>query len=158
MQAQLFHNHPHFFRRQRRPPANGLDSFQKWGIECGDGWFALINTLAGRYEAYIEELIRQGVPKRNWPRPSQIKEKLGTLRFYVRNLKYAPKELVSATTEIETVSATVCETCGAPGTKKTNGYRQVACNRCMKAPQRSDDVDVATYLKQLEALLASRKT
>lgn len=156
LQAKLFHSHPNFFRRRRKSSVTDIGPIHHWGIECGDGWFHLIDTLAGRYEAHIQGLIAHSVPKRNWPRPSQIKEKFGGLRFYIQNLKHVPEDLISAIQEAEATSMITCETCGKPGTLRTKGYRHVACDHCMATPPKDGDFDVEAHLQQLKALLASR--
>lgn len=53
-----------------------VDSVHK-GIDCGDGWFALIDVLCARIQARIDaERLPQVKVKR-------IKEKFGALRFYI---------------------------------------------------------------------------
>ena len=55
----------------------GYDPYRRWGCECSDGWYLLIRdacqAIADKYkEAEIDiDFV-----------PLQIKEKLGTLRFY----------------------------------------------------------------------------
>src|SRR5450830_1151991 len=97
MQAELLRRYPMFFRQPAKrlidpDVISGLENqllddvapFDEHGIECGDGWFALIDRLSRACENEIETLMAQGVPKERWPRIAQIKEKFGSLRFYVR--------------------------------------------------------------------------
>jgi hypothetical protein len=156
LQSKLFQRHPKFFRRRRTSSATSIGPIHSWGIECGDGWFPLVDALAGRYEAHIQALIASGVSKRSWPRPSQVKEKFGGLRFYIQNLKHVPNDLVAATQEAEATSMTTCETCGKPGTLRTDGHWRVACDHCVATPSNDGDLDVEAHLQQLKALLASR--
>jgi hypothetical protein len=85
LQAELARRHPRLFRKPG--PSDLETSFDKWGVECGDGWFALIDRIAGVCESEIEKLVLQGLPAEQWLRVVQIKEKNGSLKFRVlRNL------------------------------------------------------------------------
>ena len=97
LQEVLFHRYPKLFRKpgmrllDPRIVSDAADRFQdasapfdQRGIECGDEWFSVVNQLSHACEAEINELVSQGVAKHSWPRIAQIKEKFGTLRFYVR--------------------------------------------------------------------------
>jgi len=62
---------------------DGTAPIDERGIECGDGWFDIVDRLSCACEKEIEAQILQGVAKEYWPRIAQIKQKLGTIRFYV---------------------------------------------------------------------------
>src|SRR5665811_1308045 len=47
------------------------------GFECGDGWFDILDALCERIQFTIDNDDVQQVVAR------QVKEKLGTLRFYI---------------------------------------------------------------------------
>jgi hypothetical protein len=54
----------------------------QFGVECGDGWFMLLEQLMRSIESHLN-------PENTWPRKEriplqidQIKEKFGGLRFY----------------------------------------------------------------------------
>lgn len=64
-----------------------------------------------------------------WPRAAQIKEKYGTLRFY---LTFGTDEMYNITDEAERVSATTCETCGKKGKVRGRGWLYTACGPCAK--------------------------
>ena len=53
-----------------------------WGFCCGDGWFDLMHQLSADIES---EALRLGLDPASdeWPCADQVKEKFGTLRFYV---------------------------------------------------------------------------
>lgn len=58
----------------------------------------------------------------------QVKEKFGGLRIYCRNNTAATKAYLEA---IETLSFSICEHCGAPGTARSIiGRRYTLCGRC----------------------------
>lgn len=73
------------------------------GLSCGDGWFGILDALCGCLSSDSTES----------PRVVQIKEKFGTLRFY---LDEAGSQYVTGLIQMaEAMSARVCEECGAPG-------------------------------------------
>jgi hypothetical protein len=89
-----------------------------FGIECGDGWFDLINEACAK----IEELNRQHGYN---IQVHQIKEKYGTLRFYVNNYTDGVDAIIS---EAEEKSETTCEICGKPGKLYTDGWCVTVCD------------------------------
>lgn len=75
------------------------------GAYYGDGWDQLVDPLVELCKKYNVQI-------------AQIKEKFGTLRFYVDN---APDEVLQAIEKAENASASICETCGKPGKLRING-------------------------------------
>jgi hypothetical protein len=67
-----------------------------------------------------------------WPRASQIKEKYGTLRFYMTS---ATNEMYAITDEAERRSAKTCEKCGQPGKLRGQGWLYTRCSPCWKKEQ-----------------------
>lgn len=59
------------------------------------------------------------------PVAEQVKEKFGTLRFYVRE---ATPEQYAYITFAEAMSARVCEKCGAPGVQRSGGWVRTLCD------------------------------
>ena len=57
--------------------ASPQESSMHWGFACGDGWYALIDTLCGKLQ---HETDHNGAPQ---VVARQVKEKFGRLRFYV---------------------------------------------------------------------------
>ena len=108
MQAELFRRHPKFFRKPGRrfigPDVipdlverlqEDVAPFDERGIECGDDWFSVVDRLCCACESEIDALISQRVVQEYWPRVAQIKEKFGSLRFYVNGpLSSALRELI----------------------------------------------------------------
>ncbi len=98
-----------------------------WGFDCGDGWYQLIYDLSTK----LEEMIRK-LPKetRQYCCASQVKEKLGTLRFYMTS---STDEMENAIEEAENLSAKTCEDCGKPGEVKTIcGWYYCRCPECFE--------------------------
>ena len=82
--------------------------------EMGPGWYELVKNL-------IDELITAGWDKQI----CQIKEKFGTLRFYVNSASDECYEIIS---KYEKLSSTVCESCGEPGVIRQGGWIQTLCD------------------------------
>lgn len=91
-----------------------------WGFECGDGWMDLIYSLSQAISTHIESTGSDIVA-------TQVKEKFGTLRFYVDG---GDEEVFRLIDTAEQESATICETCGAPGTLVTKGWCSTLCESC----------------------------
>jgi hypothetical protein len=87
------------------------------------GWFGLVKELT-------EDLIRLGWDRR----VLQVKEKFGTLRFYISQREDV---LVNRTIAATEQSATVCQDCGEPGTWfEDGGWVATFCDPC-RARQRA---------------------
>ena len=76
LQAELTRRYPNFFRKSgKRLVAtemisdfdtvlqNDFAPFDERGIECGDGWFAIIDCMSRACENEIAMLITQGLGK-----------------------------------------------------------------------------------------------
>lgn len=87
LQAQLFERYPLTLRKPGEegdnPGANRPGPLDFWGIECGDGWFELLDRMLTDFEKHNQKLRKQGKSKGQWPRVLQIKEKFGSLRVYI---------------------------------------------------------------------------
>lgn len=109
--------------------------------------YSKYNQAKDRYE-YVKECFDTKGGKTDWGKPvtaeeveekriameeeaakvpvaSQVKEKFGGLRFYVRA---ATEEHYNYITFAESMSYRTCETCGAPGTYYPFGWHHVACD------------------------------
>jgi hypothetical protein len=127
LQAELACRYPRLFRKPG--PSDLETSLDKWGVECGDGWFGLIDRIAGACESEIEKLALQGLPAEHWPRVVQIKEKIGSLRFYVRpQVSAGLREQIQ--TEAYEESRRTCEQCGAAKDLGPEMGGQTLCSGC----------------------------
>lgn len=92
-----------------------------WGFECGDGWEPLVRELSKKIEDYNTTSF-------DWP-PTvaiQVKEKFGSLRFYI---SCGPDWIHDLIEEYEEKSETTCEICGQPGTMCQKGsWLKTLCN------------------------------
>jgi len=92
------------------------DSFY---FECGDGWYELLNGLCGEIVEYCRKY------KREAPKASQVKEKFGSLRFYIW---YANEDVYNIIDKYELQSQYICEFCGKPGRiKRVGGWYSCVC-------------------------------
>ena len=83
---------------------------------CGDGWLPMIQNL-------IQELIDAGWNKEI----SQIKEKFGSLRFYIGG---GSDEMYTIIGKYEHKSLEICEECGEPGELViSNRWWQTKCDK-----------------------------
>jgi DNA segregation ATPase FtsK/SpoIIIE-like protein len=100
-------------------PGQGLHMPMHFGVQCGDGWWHLVDRLLHRAQVHADERGFQ-------PVVLQIKEKLGALRVYWRD---ADEVIRGMTRFAEDLSASICEVCGLPGALVTNrcGGRRTRC-------------------------------
>lgn len=99
-----------------------------WGFDCGDGWYEIIDTLCAVIQNHVNNysIIRNGVvEKPHQVVASQVKEKYGTLRFYV---DYADDYVRGAIALAEHLSARTCETCGAAGKLRGDFWLSTRCD------------------------------
>ena len=95
-----------------------------WGFECGDGWYNLIDRLCSN--------LQWNTDKNGQPQvvASQVKEKFGTLRFYVES---ATSEQFSVIGFAESLSSDICEDCGTTENMgRTQGWLRNICYDCSK--------------------------
>jgi len=105
-----------------------------WGVDCDDGWYNIIDTLCYQIQSHIDWKNRN-VEEVSQVIAEQVKEKFGTLRFYVRGGdKYTDGLIAMA----EAMSAVTCETCGNPGKFRGQGWYYTSCNEHAKEEDRDE--------------------
>jgi len=92
-----------------------------WGFDHQDGWYQIIHDLSEKLEALILKLPEE---ERTHCCAAQVKEKWGTLRFY---MTASTDEMDVLIREAEAQSRTTCEVCGKPGKLYPCGWYYVAC-------------------------------
>ena len=114
-----------------------------WGIECNDGWYDLIYCLCHSIQRHCQiqntryihatdkyEFLVEGDPEYVQVVAAQVKEKLGTLRFYVDGGDAATGAMIQMA---ETMSGRICELCGSPAkTNRDSGWMHTTCDACNK--------------------------
>lgn len=93
-----------------------------WGVECGDGWFGIIDELCDKFSKM--DLKGANV--------EFIKEKFAGLRVglsHVGGKDYSDK--LSAIEYAYTRSMETCEECGQPGIlRDVKGWLKTLCDKC----------------------------
>ena len=91
-------------------------------FECGDGWYRLIRELSEKLVDIIKSLkFDPDLP----PKASQVKEKYGSLRFY---MYWSTDEMETLINSYENLSEKICEICGSMG--EINTKRNWLSCRC----------------------------
>jgi len=102
-------------------------SLEHYASEVGPGWHGLLDPIL------VEIILYNKKNKGNEIRIDQIKEKFGTLRFYVSN---CPEYIEGMITIAEKESGHICEFCGAQGeTVQVNRWYFTLCPHHRKAKQ-----------------------
>lgn len=109
------------------------------GFAVGSGWHTLVTNLIDTIYTHVqwrkrvrENLLKENPYNRpipedvNYPVVVQIKEKFGTLRFYTDGVgdEYCQGAIALA----ELMSGHICEVCGAPGERRSDGWIQTLCD------------------------------
>lgn len=176
LELKLVEKYPEIFRDYN---GNIQETCMAWGMECGDGWYHIINDLCAtitaqlRYAKYRKQQIENDLAvedKSNWPEwlknsitpekldeinkeieeeiqkvpvAVQVKEKYGTLRFYINGGTDAQHALISMA---ERMSEHTCEVCGDTNARTWHeGWHKTLCME--HAIENYGDVVVEEYLK-----------
>jgi len=92
------------------------ESCLAFGIECGDGWYKLIDGALSDIKAIDPDT-----------QIAQIKQKYGTLNMYLGS---ASDEAFDIADVAEVASHYVCEICGEPGRLNRGPWFLVRCESC----------------------------
>ena len=143
LQVQLFTKYPKLFRAPLARLGDSKDVREDWeqpagtvaidvrGVECGDGWFAIIDRLSAACELEIAIAADAGQEEKKWLRVVQVKEKFGSLRFCMRGaLSGELRQQIDDAQGDESESFRTCERCGAPGRVRARGLRPPRCDGC----------------------------
>lgn len=124
LEAKIYLRCPILYRHRKAGPQTNLMFF---GFEHGDGWYEIIYNASVEIESITEKVKQEGVEESYLPSASQVKEKFGTLRFYVHN---QTKEIGDIINKAESLSEVTCELCGQPGKLIAKGWCRTLCQRC----------------------------
>ena len=92
-------------------------------FECGDGWFDLIDYLSHQIEKL---LVGYGsVENEETMHATQVKEKFGTLRFYMSAYTDQIEDLIE---DAQSLSGKTCEVCGKPGSLNGGPWYRCVCD------------------------------
>ena len=113
------------------------------GIQCNDGWYDLLDTLCHTMQRWCDaentryitetdkyEFVVEGDPEYVQVVASQVKEKLGELRFYVDGGDATTQGIIQMA---ENMSSRICELCGSSAkTSRDSGWLHTTCDACNK--------------------------
>lgn len=102
------------------------------GIECGDGWLALVQELSVKIERVLHDMVADGVLVSVLPGVTQVKQKFGGLSIHMRGFGGVrmPETIRRILDEADQQASIACELCGSPGTLRKEGYMIVECDEC----------------------------
>jgi len=127
LQNKLFEKYSKIFKQK---DMSITESCMGWGIDCGDGWYWLIDQLCQSLQSDVDS--RNLTAKKLIPQIEavQVKEKFGGLRFYTQS---ANDEQYGMIDLAETMSYSICENCGSvEDVSQTKGWIKTLCEKCMK--------------------------
>lgn len=149
LEQQLVSKYPNLFKQYR---GDVRETCMAFGIECGDGWYHLIDILCGAIQGEVDWV------NRIWPEynfsccAAQVKEKLGGLRFYyeftykadlsddqMKNLDASMDRISGIALLAEKMSETTCENCGGKCEREDAPFPRAECDAC--ATLRRDSID-----------------
>lgn len=122
--------------QERYPKIFGLgedpnEPYGLYGLECGDGWFDLIDVLCRNIQGHLDfkmKGLETGEEKEALQLiATQVKQKYSTLRFYYSGGDDYTAGLIQMA---ESMSGMICETCGEKATVRTKGWMINLCNSC----------------------------
>ncbi len=130
---QIYLKCPIIFRGRDDGPKRNLMCF---GFDCDGGWFNIIESLSLEIEKIARKLKEAGVDDERLPLVMQVKQKYGTLRFYV---DYSTGEIEALIERAEVETEITCECCGKPGwINEEKVYLRVLCDDCRALPPRKN--------------------
>jgi hypothetical protein len=112
LEKQLIEKYPTIFQNVGLPPT---ESCMSWGMECGDGWYGVIDRLCNSLVSLNNTVVAD-----------QVKEKFGGLRFYAHfmsdEVERKNDQMWELIDQAELESFSICEMCGMTGRLSTNGH------------------------------------
>jgi len=140
-EQELFRRYPRIFSERALA---ATETAMNRGVEAGNGWFDLLDGLCAT--------LQQDVDERDTPQvvASQVKEKLGSLRFRVRSADDRQMGMIALA---EALSTRVCEECGRPGTMAHEGWKGTRCGLHAAISQGSAEPDIRLTPEAVDATL-----
>jgi len=124
LQSKLFRKYPAIFKLVK----NKKEPIGQWGIECGTGWFWLIDNLCHLIQRHINNNRHL---KTSQMEVTQIKNKFGELRFYNTGNDKSIERYINI---FSYLSRNICEQCGSTQDVAQNkhGWILTLCKDCRK--------------------------
>lgn len=136
---KLVSKYPSIFAQYGGDPK---DTSMAYGIECGNGWFDIIDTLCNTIQSEVDHInFNYEVSLRC--EAVQVKEKYGSLRFYIhfffdenldelnmKRVEMSMNIIHGAITMAERMTAKICETCGDKSSLSNDIFPKSECEAC----------------------------
>jgi len=122
LEQKLVEKYPQLFQDYRKDPMYPM----YYGIECGDGWYDLIDKTLARIQQEIDAYPEKD---RNRFKLFQVKEKFGSLRVYMSE---TVGEMNKAVNDAYTESLVTCVWCGSQEgvTQNEHSFVRSMCPQC----------------------------
>lgn len=128
-QKEIYDKYPDMFRQKDLPMDQ---TCMCWGLECGEGWYDLIDRACEQIE-WVLRAVNSTPQNKGSVEFEQIKEKFGTLRLYysTKNLNETERDIIdSITSYAEHVSSYTCEECGTTLARTSvGGWLRTMCDK-----------------------------
>lgn len=121
LQKKLYDDYPNLFSNKNK---SIRESCMAWGIECGNGWFSIIESVCNtihQYEEFKKDTQYHPV------KFDQVKEKYGGLRIYFSGGDEYVEGIISMA---EAMSYKICEICSNKGETNKGGWISTLCEDC----------------------------
>lgn len=102
-----------------------------WGFDCGDGWHQIIRNLCMDIKKLVDTFNKANSARDEYKVEAvQVKEKFGTLRFYIGGVHKDIFSIVHALIDhAEHLSGQTCEECGEYGEVRNGGWIRTLCTK-----------------------------
>tara|TARA_Y100000034_G_scaffold137014_1_gene218482 strand:- start:32596 stop:33000 length:405 start_codon:yes stop_codon:yes gene_type:complete len=120
---ELCEKYPKIFKDRNE---SKMKTLMCWGFPK-DGWFHIIDKLCQHIQFHTDNNIPESKRESLQPVAVQVKEKFGTLRFYITGGDEYTDGMI---TMAEAMSEITCEECGMPGTLRKSGWWRTRCDKC----------------------------
>lgn len=120
LEAKFYETFDYMFRNRK---LSMQETCMCWGLDVGNGWYGLLWDLC----TGIQRVLDENPKLKETFSVEQVKEKFGTLRFYVNGSNDEIDQFINTA---EQRSAQTCEICGEKGTLTGKGWVTTLCPSC----------------------------
>ncbi len=106
---------------------------ERISFECSLGWYNILHDLSIKIEKILNDYAEKNKVIEGEENEIvemfavQVKEKYGTLRFYMSHVTDEISDLIH---EAEALSSQTCESCGVPAKMRGCSWFEVKCDAC----------------------------
>jgi hypothetical protein len=139
----LYTRYPEIFADRDAPLTDSLMGF---GFCCGDGWFFILDNLCRCIQNHVE--WRRKTDPEFHVRAVQVKEKFGTLRFYITG---GDDEIRGMIRMAEAMSRNTCEITGDIGSSTVPPMWATRSPECQETPTEAQKARVLNFVTAIES-------